>query len=90
MFRAIGEVDEAMLQDAVAAAARPVKRRPPVRFGAGLATAACAALLAAAVLGAVAAVYAVKVAERHGTALRGVDGRQALVNLHWLSVPFAK
>lgn len=51
MFRAIGEVDEAMLQDAVAAAAQPVKRRPPVRFGAGLATAACAALLAAAVLG---------------------------------------
>lgn len=52
MFRAIGEVGEAMLQDAVAAAAQPVKRRPPVRFGAGLATAACAALLAAAVLGA--------------------------------------
>ena len=51
MFRAIGEVDEAMLQDAVAAAAQPVKRRPPVRFGAGLATAACAVLLAAAVLG---------------------------------------
>lgn len=51
MFRAIGEVGEAMLQDAVAAAAQPVKRRPPVRFGAGLATAACAALLAAAVLG---------------------------------------
>ena len=51
LFRAIGEVDEAMLQDAVAAAAQPVKRRPPVRFGAGLATAACAALLAAAVLG---------------------------------------
>lgn len=50
MFRAIGEVDEAMLQDAVAAA-QPVKRRPPVRFGAGLATAACAVLLAAAVLG---------------------------------------
>lgn len=49
LFRAIGEVDEAMLQDAVAAAAQPVKRRPPVRFGAGLATAACAALLAAAV-----------------------------------------
>ena len=51
LFRAIGEVDEAMLQDAVAAAAQPVKRRPPVRFGAGLATAACAVLLAAAVLG---------------------------------------
>lgn len=51
LFRAIGEVGEAMLQDAVAAAAQPVKRRPPVRFGAGLATAACAALLAAAVLG---------------------------------------
>lgn len=51
MFRAIGEVDEAMLQDAVATATQPVKRRPPVRFGAGLATAACAALLAAAVLG---------------------------------------
>lgn len=34
LFRAIGEVDEAMLQDAVAAAARPVKRRMPVRFGA--------------------------------------------------------
>lgn len=51
LFRAIGEVDEAMLQDAVVAAARPVKRRPPVRFGAGLATAACAVLLAAAVLG---------------------------------------
>lgn len=49
MFRAIGEVDEAMLQDAVAAAAQPVKRRPPVRL---LATAACAVLLAAAVLGA--------------------------------------
>lgn len=60
MFRAIGEVDEAMLQDAVAAAAQPVKRRPPVRFGAGLATAACAALLAAAVLGAVAPVLAPK------------------------------
>ena len=26
LFRAIGEVDEAMLQDAVTAAARPVKR----------------------------------------------------------------
>ena len=52
MFRAIGEVDEAMLQDAVTAAARPVKRRAPVRFGAGLATAACAVLLAAAVLSA--------------------------------------
>ena len=39
LFRAIGEVDEAMLQDAVTAAARPVKRRAPVRFGAGLATA---------------------------------------------------
>lgn len=51
LFRAIGEVGEAMLQDAVAAAAQPVKRRPPVRFGAGLATAACAVLLAAAVLG---------------------------------------
>ena len=51
LFRAIGEVDEAMLQDAVAAAARPVKRRMPVRFGAGLAT-ACAVLLAAAVLSA--------------------------------------
>lgn len=60
MFRAIGEVDEAMLQDAVAAAAQPVKRRPPVRFGAGLATAACAVLLAAAVLGAVAPVLAPK------------------------------
>lgn len=60
MFRAIGEVGEAMLQDAVAAAAQPVKRRPPVRFGAGLATAACAALLAAAVLGAVAPVLAPK------------------------------
>lgn len=60
MFRAIGEVDEAMLQDAVQAAARPVKRRPPVRFGAGLATAACAVLLAAAVLGAVAPVLAPK------------------------------
>ena len=60
LFRAIGEVDEAMLQDAVAAAAQPVKRRPPVRFGAGLATAACAALLAAAVLGAVAPVLAPK------------------------------
>ena len=60
LFRAIGEVDEAMLQDAVAAAARPVKRRPPVRFGAGLATAACAVLLAAAVLGAVAPVLAPK------------------------------
>lgn len=52
LFRAIGEVDEAMLQDAVTAAARPVKRRAPVRFGAGLATAACAVLLAAAVLSA--------------------------------------
>lgn len=52
LFRAIGEVDEAMLQDAVAAAERPVKRRMPVRFGAGLATAACAVLLAAAVLSA--------------------------------------
>ncbi len=60
MFRAIGEVGEAMLQDAVAAAAQPVKRRPPVRFGAGLATAACAVLLAAAVLGAVAPVLAPK------------------------------
>lgn len=60
LFRAIGEVDEAMLQDAVAAAALPVKRRPPVRFGAGLATAACAVLLAAAVLGAVAPVLAPK------------------------------
>ena len=40
--------------------------------------------------GAVAAVDAVKVAERHGTALRGVDRRQALVDLHWLSAPFAK
>ena len=60
MFRAIGEVGEAMLQDAVQAAARPVKRRPPVRFGAGLATAACAVLLAAAVLGAVAPVLAPK------------------------------
>ena len=39
---------------------------------------------------AVAAVDAVKVAERHGTALRGVDRRQALVDLHWLSAPFAK
>lgn len=57
MFRAIGEVDEAMLQDAVAAAAQPVKRRPPVRL---LATAACAVLLAAAVLGAVAPVLAPK------------------------------
>ncbi len=57
LFRAIGEVDEAMLQDAVAAAARPVKRRPPVRL---LATAACAVLLAAAVLGAVAPVLAPK------------------------------
>ena len=57
MFRAIGEVDEAMLQDAVQAAARPVKRRPPVRL---LATAACAVLLAAAVLGAVAPVLAPK------------------------------
>ena len=56
LFRAIGEIDEAMLQDAVAAAAQPVKRRPPVRFGAGLATAACAVLLAAAVLGVVAPV----------------------------------
>lgn len=56
LFRAIGEIDEAMLQDAVEAAARPVKRRPPVRFGAGLATAACAVLLAAAVLGVVAPV----------------------------------
>lgn len=52
LFRAIGEVDEAMLQDAVTATARPVKRRVPVRFGAGLATAACAVLLAAAVLSA--------------------------------------
>ncbi|MEE0679682.1 MAG: hypothetical protein U0N53_06425 [Ruthenibacterium sp.] len=57
LFRAIGEVDEAMLQDAVAAAAQPVKRRPPVRL---LATAACAVLLAAAVLGAVAPVLAPK------------------------------
>lgn len=57
MFRAIGEVGEAMLQDAVAAAAQPVKRRPPVRL---LATAACAVLLAAAVLGAVAPVLAPK------------------------------
>lgn len=57
LFRAIGEVDEAMLQDAVQAAARPVKRRPPVRL---LATAACAVLLAAAVLGAVAPVLAPK------------------------------
>ena len=40
--------------------------------------------------GAVAAVNAVKIAERHGTALRGVDRRQALVDLHWLSAPFAK
>jgi len=57
LFRAIGEVGEAMLQDAVAAAAQPVKRRPPVRL---LATAACAVLLAAAVLGAVAPVLAPK------------------------------
>ena len=40
--------------------------------------------------GAVAAVNAVKIAQRHGTALRGVDRRQALVDLHWLSAPFAK
>lgn len=57
LFRAIGEVGEAMLQDAVQAAARPVKRRPPVRL---LATAACAVLLAAAVLGAVTPVLAPK------------------------------
>ena len=40
--------------------------------------------------GTVTAVDAVKIAERHGTALRGVDRRQALVDLHWLSAPFAK
>ena len=39
---------------------------------------------------AVAAVNAVKIAERHSTALRGVDGRQTLINLHWAVSPFRK
>ena len=39
---------------------------------------------------AVAAVDAVKIAERHSTALRGVDGRQPLINLHWAVSPFRK